>query len=91
MHDPSAETAVCPWDPKHVVKASRLKRHTYRCNKRPVDAATREAERAPQPFVPNPDLDLVTLYADDQIAVLIKPSGLLSVPGNGPEKQGART
>ncbi len=37
-------------------------------------------------YNPPPPGDLPVLFADDQILVLDKPSGLLTVPGNTPEK-----
>ncbi len=33
------------------------------------------------------DAPICVVYADDAIVVLVKPSGLLSVPGRGPDKQ----
>jgi tRNA pseudouridine32 synthase / 23S rRNA pseudouridine746 synthase len=35
----------------------------------------------------SPDFSLACLYEDEHLVVLDKPSGLLSVPGRGPEKQ----
>lgn len=40
----------------------------------------------PPPYFPPPPNDLKTLYIDDDIILANKPSGLLSVPGRGPEK-----
>nr|WP_070961423.1 RluA family pseudouridine synthase [Hyphomonas sp. Mor2] len=40
----------------------------------------------PKPYDPPPPEALTTLYVDDWIVVCDKPSGLLSVPGRGPEK-----
>ncbi|MEO1553409.1 MAG: RluA family pseudouridine synthase [Pseudomonadota bacterium] len=42
--------------------------------------------RAPKPYNPPPSDRLVTVYVDDALIVADKPSGLLSVPGLGPEK-----
>jgi len=42
--------------------------------------------RPPSPYKPPPIDRLKTLHADDWIVVCDKPSGLLSVPGRGPEK-----
>ena len=36
-----------------------------------------------KPIISNPSLQLRVLYEDDQLAVIEKPSGLLSVPGKG--------
>ena len=42
--------------------------------------------QTPKPYAPpSPDL-LTTVYADARLVVCDKPSGLLSVPGRGPEK-----
>ena len=38
------------------------------------------------PYAPPPADALITLYEDDAIIIADKPSGLLSVPGRGPEK-----
>lgn len=40
----------------------------------------------PTPYSPPPPEQLNTLHVDDWIVVCDKPSGLLSVPGRGPEK-----
>ncbi|MEM9178418.1 MAG: RluA family pseudouridine synthase [Pseudomonadota bacterium] len=40
----------------------------------------------PKPYNPPPADQLETVYADDDLVVADKPSGLLSVPGLGPEK-----
>ncbi len=40
----------------------------------------------PKPYNPPPPESLHTVYVDDDIVVADKPSGLLSVPGRGPEK-----
>jgi tRNA pseudouridine32 synthase / 23S rRNA pseudouridine746 synthase len=40
----------------------------------------------PSAYTPPPQGALPVLFADDQILVLDKPSGLLTVPGNTPEK-----
>ncbi|MEM1087928.1 MAG: pseudouridine synthase, partial [Pseudomonadota bacterium] len=40
----------------------------------------------PSPYKPPPADTLTTLYIDDHIVLASKPSGLLSVPGRGPEK-----
>ncbi len=40
----------------------------------------------PKPYKPPPPDQLQTLYCDQWIVVCDKPSGLLSVPGRGPEK-----
>ena len=37
-------------------------------------------------FYQPPDVPLVILYRDDDLVVVDKPSGLLSVPGKTPEK-----
>ena len=42
--------------------------------------------RPQTPYNPPPPDALKTLFVDDQIIVADKPSGLLSVPGRGPEK-----
>lgn len=42
--------------------------------------------RTPSPYNPPPAESLRTVYEDDAIIVADKPSGLLSVPGIGPEK-----
>lgn len=42
-----------------------------------------------QPYRPPPDTGLTLVYQDDDLLVVEKPSGLLSVPGRGPEKQDA--
>ena len=42
--------------------------------------------RPPSPYKPPPFDRLTTLHADDWVVVCDKPSGLLSVPGRGPEK-----
>lgn len=42
--------------------------------------------RPPTPYNPPPDSALKTVFCDDTIIVADKPSGLLSVPGLGPEK-----
>lgn len=42
--------------------------------------------RPPTPYSPPPAHSLETVFADDTIIVADKPSGLLSVPGRGPEK-----
>lgn len=41
---------------------------------------------ASTPYNPPPSETLKTLYVDDDLVVADKPSGLLSVPGRGPEK-----
>lgn len=41
---------------------------------------------SPKPYNPPPPETLKTLHIDDWILVCDKPSGLLSVPGRGPEK-----
>lgn len=45
-----------------------------------------EARHIPPPYTPPPAEALKVLYFDDAIVVVNKPSGLLSVPGIGPEK-----
>ena len=40
----------------------------------------------PSPYAPPPADALVSLHCDDEIVLADKPSGLLSVPGRGPEK-----
>ncbi|MGD8673165.1 MAG: pseudouridine synthase, partial [Thiogranum sp.] len=40
-----------------------------------------------QPYNPPPDTGLALIYQDDALLVLDKPSGLLSVPGRGADKQ----
>ncbi|MFN3213860.1 MAG: RluA family pseudouridine synthase [Henriciella sp.] len=40
----------------------------------------------PKPYTPPPAETLITLYSDEAIVLADKPSGLLSVPGRGPEK-----
>ena len=40
--------------------------------------------RTPPPYRPPPDIGLVVCHLDDDLIVLDKPSGLLSVPGRGP-------
>jgi tRNA pseudouridine32 synthase/23S rRNA pseudouridine746 synthase len=40
-----------------------------------------------QPYRPPPDTGLALVYQDDDLLVVEKPSGLLSVPGRGTEKQ----
>ena len=40
----------------------------------------------PKPYNPPPADQLETVYVDDDLVVANKPSGLLSVPGLGPEK-----
>ncbi|MEL6860920.1 MAG: RluA family pseudouridine synthase [Pseudomonadota bacterium] len=40
----------------------------------------------PKPYNPPPASALKTVYVDEHIVVCDKPSGLLSVPGRGPEK-----
>ncbi|MEO0448967.1 MAG: RluA family pseudouridine synthase [Pseudomonadota bacterium] len=40
----------------------------------------------PKPYSPPPRESLQTVYIDEDIVVADKPSGLLSVPGRGPEK-----
>ncbi len=40
--------------------------------------------RTPPPYRPPPDTGLVVCHLDDDLIVLDKPSGLLSVPGRGP-------
>ena len=40
----------------------------------------------PKPYTPPSRESLITLYCDDVIVLADKPSGLLSVPGRGPEK-----
>ena len=40
--------------------------------------------RIPPPYRPPPDTGLVVCHLDDDLIVLDKPSGLLSVPGRGP-------
>jgi len=46
----------------------------------PASQAPFASERPPQP-------DLLVIHADDALVVLDKPSGLLAVPGRGPDKQ----
>ncbi len=41
---------------------------------------------APSPYLPPPAETVITVHCDDQIVLIDKPSGLLSVPGRGPEK-----
>ncbi|MEL7039990.1 MAG: RluA family pseudouridine synthase [Pseudomonadota bacterium] len=40
----------------------------------------------PKPYKPPPREALKTIYADADLLIIDKPSGLLSVPGRGPEK-----
>lgn len=40
-----------------------------------------------QDYLPPPDTGLDVIYEDDTLLVIDKPSGLLSVPGRGPDKQ----
>ena len=40
----------------------------------------------PSPYAPPPAQALISLHCDDEILLADKPSGLLSVPGRGPEK-----
>lgn len=42
--------------------------------------------QSPKPYLPPPPESLTTLHVDEWIVVCDKPSGLLSVPGRGPEK-----
>lgn len=41
---------------------------------------------APSPYCPPPADSVITIHIDDEIVLVDKPSGLLSVPGRGPEK-----
>lgn len=41
---------------------------------------------APSPYAPPPADTVITVHQDDEIVLIDKPSGLLSVPGRGPEK-----
>lgn len=41
---------------------------------------------APSPYCPPSAETLITVHCDDEIVLADKPSGLLSVPGRGPEK-----
>ena len=41
---------------------------------------------APSPYCPPPADSVITIHIDDEIVLIDKPSGLLSVPGRGPEK-----
>ena len=41
---------------------------------------------APSPYSPPSAESVITVHCDDQIVLVDKPSGLLSVPGRGPEK-----
>ncbi|MEL6664976.1 MAG: RluA family pseudouridine synthase [Pseudomonadota bacterium] len=41
---------------------------------------------APSPYCPPPADSVLTIHIDDEIVLIDKPSGLLSVPGRGPEK-----
>lgn len=41
---------------------------------------------APSPYCPPPAESVITIDIDDEIVLVNKPSGLLSVPGRGPEK-----
>ncbi len=42
--------------------------------------------RTPKPYTPPPPESLTTVYSDAWLVACDKPSGLLSVPGRGPEK-----
>lgn len=41
---------------------------------------------SPKPYVPPPPESLKTVFSDEWMVICDKPSGLLSVPGRGPEK-----
>lgn len=41
---------------------------------------------APSPYCPPPAESIATIHIDEEIVLVDKPSGLLSVPGRGPEK-----
>ncbi|MEL6415092.1 MAG: RluA family pseudouridine synthase [Pseudomonadota bacterium] len=40
----------------------------------------------PSPYAPPPAESVITVHHDDEIVLIDKPSGMLSVPGRGPEK-----